>query len=254
MRSRSILHKIRKSIYLLLISLALCLLPYQTASPYEPLLEWEKTLGGSSSDYGYSVQQTSDGGYIICGSTSSYGVWNSDVYLIKTDNAANVQWSKTFGGSDDDYGWSVQQTSDGGYIVCGHTLSYGAGVEDVYLVKTNSAGNAQWEKTFGGSYWDLGYSVQQTSDGGYIVCGYTYSYGTGSEDVYLIKVATDLYITSIEMAGNDITLYWNARPGISYTVQHSTDIQNWTDVPVGETDHWTDYSVSETTKFYRVRE
>ena len=144
--------------------------------------QWQKTFGGGAYDYGYSVQQTSDGGYIIAGDTSSFGEPFSDVYLVKTDPNGNSQWQKTFGGSDGDYGRSVQQTSDGGYIIAGATYSFGAGSSDVYLVKTDSAGNSQWQKTFGGSGWDYGYSVQQTSDGGYIIAGYT-----ASSSVYLIK-------------------------------------------------------------------
>ena len=153
--------------------------------------QWSQTFGGSSSDYGLSVQQTSDGGYIIAGRTYSYGAGYSDVYLIKTDTNGNEQWYQTFGGSDYDYGRSVQQTSDGGYIIAGWTESYGAGWYDVYLIKTDGNGNEQWSQTFGGSNSDCGLSVQQTLDGGYIIAGRTYSYGAGYSDVYLIKTDTN---------------------------------------------------------------
>ena len=142
---------------------------------------WTRTIGGSGYEYAYSVQQTSDGGYIITG--LSLG----GVLLIKTDASGNEVWTNTFGGSGADIGRSVQQTSDGGYIIAGYTDSYGAGAEDVWLIKTDAAGNDVWNKTFGGSNDEEGNSVQQTSDGGYIVAGYTASYGAGNWDIWLIK-------------------------------------------------------------------
>ena len=149
--------------------------------------EWSKTFGGSSLEFGYSVQQTSDGGYILTGETRSFGVGKSDVHLIKTDKEGNEEWSKTFGGQDFDWGYSVRQTSDGGYIIAGCTSSFGAGNYDVYLIKTNKEGNEEWSKTFGGTGPEYGFSVQQTSDDGYIISGYTQSSGAGGHDVYLIK-------------------------------------------------------------------
>jgi hypothetical protein len=146
---------------------------------------WEKTFGGSRRDWGSSVQQTSDGGFIIVGYTTSFGA--GDVWLIKTDANGNKQWDRTFGGSDWDEGWSVQQTSDGGFIIVGWTWSFGAGGPDVWLIKTDADGNKQWDRTFGGSDWDWGFSVQQTRDGGFILVGSTESFGAGDYDVLLIK-------------------------------------------------------------------
>lgn len=150
--------------------------------------QWIKTYGSSAkNDIGYSVAQTLDGGYILVGETDSFGAGGQDVYLIKTDADGNCIWAKTFGGANSDIGYSVRQTSDGGYIVAGETESFGAGNGDVYLIKTYANGDVDWIKTYGGINGDFGWDVQQTSDGGYIIAGGTYSYGAGGSDFYLIK-------------------------------------------------------------------
>jgi hypothetical protein len=148
---------------------------------------WAKTYGGTNDDYAFSVQQTSDGGYIMAGETRSFGAGNRDVFLIKTDANGDLEWAKTYGGTGDDITWSVQQTSDGGYIVAAYTSSFGAGGWDIFLIKTDTNGNLQWAKTYGGTSNDYAYSVQQTSDGGYIVAGFTSSFGAGGSDFFLIK-------------------------------------------------------------------
>ena len=139
------------------------------------------SYGGSKDDFGYSLVQTSDGGYAIAGYTGSFSAGDWDVYLVKTDSVGNMQWNKTYGGTNDDTGWSVIQTSDGGYAIAGITRSFGGSGGKVYLVKTDSAGNMQWNKTYGERPESFGWSLVQTYDGGYAITGST------SGDFYLVK-------------------------------------------------------------------
>ncbi|MFQ5906150.1 MAG: hypothetical protein ACE5JA_06210, partial [bacterium] len=178
-------------------------------------LLWERTYGGSEDDEGWSVQQTSDRGYIVAGYTGSFGAGYTDVCLFKTDSLGNVLWEKTYGGESTEYGYSVDQTVDGGYVVAGHTR-IGAGNYDFYLVKTDSLGNLLWERTYGGSENDRGYSVQQTSDGGYVIAGYTESFGAGSGDVYLVRT---------DSLGNVLweKTYGGSRSDAVYDVQQTLD-------------------------------
>jgi hypothetical protein len=150
-------------------------------------IRFQKTFGGINNDEGYSVQQTTDDGYVIAGRTNSFGAGNYSVYLIKTNANGDTLWTKTFGGGNVEDAFSVQQTTDGGYVITGDTKSSGAGDYDVYLIKTDANGATVWTKTFGGSNTDWGNSVQQTSDGGFIITGVTFSFGPGDSNVYLIK-------------------------------------------------------------------
>jgi len=150
--------------------------------------EWNKRYGSVGlDDTGYFVQQTSDNGYIFTGITKSYGAGDWDVWLVKTDGNGDEQWNNTFGGVLTDGGFVVRQTDDGGYIITGWVDSFGSGAHDVWLIKTDSNGDEMWNKTFGGTYKDSGHDVQQTSDGGYIIIGYTNSYGDYDRDFWLIK-------------------------------------------------------------------
>jgi uncharacterized protein (UPF0248 family) len=173
------------------------------------------TYGGKSQDFGTSVQQTADGGYVITGTTWSYGAGGCDVYLIKTDGSGDRVWSRTFGGRGYDRGNSVQQTTDGGYIIVGGTNSFGAGLWDVYVVKTDDSGNQLWSRTFGGRANDEGSSVAQTTDGGYVITGYWYFEDSISPGAFLLK---------IDASGNQV---WLGNLGGSdyrgYEVQQTED-------------------------------
>jgi hypothetical protein len=151
---------------------------------------WTRTYGGPEDDEAYSIRGASDGGYLIAGKSSSFGAGLSDVYLIRIDSGGDTIWTRTYGGPEDDEAYSIEGTSDGGYIIAGSTRSSGAGVDDVYLIKTDGVGDTVWTKTYGGSDFDRGYSVQETSDGGYAVAGWTRSFGAGEDDVYLVKTGS----------------------------------------------------------------
>src|SRR5680860_146778 len=159
------------------------------ASYYRPNNNYVKTWGGTNADYGWSLVQTSDGGYAVTGYTYSYGAGSADVYLAKYDSAGTLSWSKTWGGTgiSIDQGYSLVQTSDGGYAVTGYTQSYGAGGYDMFLAKFNSTGTLSWNKTWGGTGNDYCTSIIYTSDGGYAVTGQTNSYGAGGYDMFLVK-------------------------------------------------------------------
>jgi uncharacterized delta-60 repeat protein/prepilin-type N-terminal cleavage/methylation domain-containing protein len=179
-------------------------------------LSWAKTIGGNGYDEADSIQQTSDGGYIMAGYTDSFGAVNGDVFIVKLDSSGNLSWAKTIGGNGTDYAYSIQQTSDGGYIIAGSTNSFGAGGYDFFIVKLDSSGNLSWAKTIGGNGNDYADSIQQTSDGGYIIAGETYSFGTGSSDVFIVK---------LDSSGN---LSWAKTIGgadyhFAYSIQQTSD-------------------------------
>ena len=174
--------------------------------------QWDKTFEGTGCGGADSVQQTTDGGYVLAG-FAGYDAW-----LVKTDTNGNKQWDKTFG----DTGYcgaanSVQQTTDGGYILAGITSSYGAGDWDAWLVKTDTNGNKQWDKTFGGTGKDLGSSVKQTTDGGYILAGGT------KGDLWLIKLKGKL--PDLTLSPEDIS-FSNPTPAAGETITITATIHN----------------------------
>jgi hypothetical protein len=170
-----------------LTPISIVLILFSSTYSNAQVVEFEKVYGGNGYDYGYSVAQTFDKGYIIAGSTTSFGNGGTDAYILKTDSMGVAEWQKTFGGINIDQAYSIKQTSDSGFVIAGYTNSYGFGGYDMYLIKTDKYGDTTWTKTYGGSNWDFAYSVEQTSDGGYIITGGTYSFGKGDEDMYLVK-------------------------------------------------------------------
>lgn len=147
--------------------------------------------GGSGYDVAYGVIQTFDGGYAVVGSTSSFGQGNTDMYLMKLDSLGNRKYDKAYGGVSNETAKGVIQLIDSNLVMAGYTSSSGVGGYDVYLVKTDKNGNLIWQKTIGGADWDFANSIKQTSDGGFIICGTTYSFGYGNADGYVIKTDID---------------------------------------------------------------
>jgi hypothetical protein len=166
-----------------LLTFALSLFPFDLFS--QPGT-WVAVYGGTQYDRGKGIAQTTDNGYIVCGSTSSYGSGTTDFYLLKIDSAGKFQWENTFGGPNIENAFSVQQTSDSGFVLSGYSNSFGSGNYDAFLVKTNSLGVLQWERSFGSSDWDFIYWAEQTADGGYILAGESYSFGNSTQ-AWLVK-------------------------------------------------------------------
>jgi hypothetical protein len=152
-----------------------------------PLAEWNKTYGGSGWDVANSMIETSDGGFILAGYTNSSGAGDGDFWMVRTNSAGRMLWDRTFGGPDYDEAQSIIQTADGGYALAGVTRSYGLGVTDFWLVKTDPNGNHQWNRTYGGIGLDYLFSLVQTIDGGYALAGSTYRNETNQSDFYLVK-------------------------------------------------------------------
>lgn len=194
-------------------------------------ITWQKALGGSNYDYANSVIQTSEGGYIVTGYSGSkdgdatgthWGGSDNDVWVVKLDASGAITWQKSYGGSKDDQGNSIQQTSDGGYIIAGTTTSSDGNItgkhgtsydnNDYWVIKIDNTGNLTWQKCLGGSGSgtgagsgnDFAYSVKQTSDGGYVVSG-TVSSGTATNDDitgYHGTTGSDYWIVKLDNTGN----------------------------------------------------
>ena len=156
-------------------------------------MQWNQTYGGAGADFAYSMVQTMDGGYALAGETYSSGASDSDFWLVKVNYSGSIQWNKTYGEPTADGANSIIQTSDGGYALAGYSTDSNAS-KDLWFVKTDSSGNMQWNRTYGGSRWDEAASVIQTSDGGYALAGTTNSLSDVTympHDCWLVKTDSD---------------------------------------------------------------
>jgi hypothetical protein len=195
---------------------------------------WQTSLGGIGNDIPYSVHQTSDGGYVLAGETNSIGgdvTGNNggiDYWVVKLSSTGALSWQKCYGGSSTDKASSIKQTSDGGYIIAGTAASTNGnitlnnGLENPWVVKTFSTGTIQWQKCFGGPFFDAANSIQQTVDGGYIFAG---AVSSNSIDVSGNNGGSDIWVTKLSTTG---ALTWQKCLGgtgsdIGTTVQQTTD-------------------------------
>jgi len=173
---------------------------------------WTNTFGGNSFDYAYSIVETYAGSFVITGLTQSIGAGNKDVYVLKMSSVGDIVWDYAYGGTGEDIGHSIVETADKGYMVLGESNSFSGGNKDLYLLRLDSVGDTLWTQVYGGASDDIGYSIKETGDGGFIIAGETSSYGAGGRDVYLIKTDKDgtlvwskTYGGSLDEIGNSVS-------------------------------------------------
>jgi hypothetical protein len=152
---------------------------------------WSKTYGGDGDEYGYSMKKTEDGGFILAGTTNSFGAGDFDFYVIKTDSIGDTLWTKTFGGINNDICWSIDNTIDNGFIIVGEKDSYPL-TPDVMIIKLKFDGSVEWEKVYGTTNPDYIYSVNTLQDGSFTLSGYFYvGFGSGGFDGWLFKLGSN---------------------------------------------------------------
>jgi len=150
-------------------------------------MQWSQSYGGNSIEQAYTLVETVDGGYALCGYTESFGMGSRDFWLVKADANGNMLWNRTYGGPEWDSAYSLVETPDEGYILAGWTKSFGAGEYDCWLIKIDVNGNMEWNQTYGGAGNDVAWSLVKLSEGGYAIAGTNESFGTKGFDCWLIK-------------------------------------------------------------------
>ena len=190
------------------------------------VIEWQHTYGGSGDDVAYAVQETSDEGYIIAGNTYSFGAGESDYWILKLTSEGEREWQFTYGGIGDDTAYAIQETSHGGYIVTGYSHIYGAQTSDTWILKLTSEGDVEWQHIYGGAGDDKAYSVQETSEGGYIVAGSTQYLGAPDLDFWVLKLTSTGFFEWQRIyggSGDDVAYYIQETSDEGYMVAGDTD-------------------------------
>jgi len=188
--------------------------------------QWTRTIGGSSYDISYSITETSDNGLVVTGGTMSYGNGNFDLIIAKFDSSGNLLWTKTLGGSNEDFAFSVIETSDNNLVTTGWTKSYGGSDKDVLVVKFDNNGNEIWTKTIGGTNIDEGYALTELNNGQIAVVGYTTSYGGTDNDILILMLDssgdipgfTGITEEDIAEQSHSITAQSHSVPSVTRTV------------------------------------
>lgn len=205
---------------------------------------WQKSYGGSGNDSAASVRQTLDGGYIVAGSTSSFGAGNDDAWILKLTGDGAVEWQKTFGGSAWDSALFAEQLIGGSYVVAGNTQSFGAGGGDAWVLHLSENGAIEWQKTYGGLNNDYLEAFQRTRGGGFIAAGRTYSFGTVNQDIWVLKLDANGgvhwfqtfggpyfdYGTSIRQTADDgfiVTGFFGTRSGVWVAKLSPSGVMEW---------------------------
>ncbi len=194
--------------------------------------EWAKAYEGSygeASGEARAIQQTSDGGYVVAGWTENFGAGGADILVLKLDSDGQLEWQRTYGSTNNDKAYSIQQTSDGGYIVAGESASFSAdGTIDMWILKLKSNGDIEWEKRYhqnGDHLYEGAYSARQTSDGGYIVVGWMQSNPGGYSDIIAMKLAGDGSIIWQKDIGKkpDGSYSYDPHDDKAYSVEQTSD-------------------------------
>jgi PKD repeat protein len=199
-----------------------------------------RTVGGAGSDQGYALVQLADSSFIVAGQTNSFGAGGQDVYVVRFNKAGKLIWTRTIGGTGNDYARSMVKADAGSVVIAGVTNSFGAGADDIYLIKVDSSGNIIWTKTFGGTGDDRAWKITAAADGGYAVAGISTSAPARGQDMLLLKVNslgekqwerlvdgnsagnanyTDIGYAAAELKNGDFILFGTAAMPVSFTVE-----------------------------------
>lgn len=178
-------------------------------------LIWEKNHGDTLDDNAMQFVVMPDGGFIIIGATNGAGAGGYDFYVVRTNSSGDTVWTKTYGGTSDDFGNAIRETSDGGYILAGRSKSFGPGSENFWIVRIDSQGTKLWDASYGGTTSQQANGIVETYDHGFAIIGSTKSFGAGNSDIYIVRTDSDgvqMWDTTFGMALNDLGYHIEEAP------------------------------------------